>query len=227
MEKVKSDSKNVHSKRPLFFNVGLVFSLVFCFIAFEFKVYIPDLERVDVTLIEVPTILSQNIQPTIQKPKTKPIKEEKKNKVIAIIETQTEYTNTESSEPKIDIAKLESLFSLGAPSSEKVVDPTIYDAVESLPQYDGGLAAFYQYLAKNIIYPRRERNMGIDGKVFLQFVIEVDGSLSAIKVLKGVSKGLDEEAIRVLKATPNWIPGSNRGQPVRVRMTIPIAFQLE
>jgi protein TonB len=227
MEKVKSDSKNLHSKRSLFFNAGLVLALVFCFIAFEFKVYIPDEERLDITPTKLPIILSENIQPTIQPPKPKPILPEKEKKVISIIETKTALVNTLSLEPAIDIAKWEALFALGAPSAEKVVDPTIYDAVESLPQFAGGLEAFYQYLAKNIVYPRRERNTGIDGRVYLQFVIEVDGSLTAIKVLKGVSEGLDKEAIRVLKATPKWVPGSNRGQPVRVRMTIPISFQLQ
>lgn len=226
MDKVKSDSKNVHSKRSLFFNVGLVIALVFCFIAFEFKVYISDEERVELPDVEAFTLMPEDIKPTIQKPKPKPIIPSKQNQVLKITETKTEEVIAAPEVLDIASDEIDDLFVWGALATEKVEDPTIHIFVESQPQYKGGMDKFYKYLKDNIEYPRREKSIGVDGKVYLQFVIERDGSITDIQVLKGVSEGLDKEAVRVLNESPKWEPGSNRGQPVRVRMTIPISFQL-
>jgi protein TonB len=86
---------------------------------------------------------------------------------------------------------------------------------------------FYKYVSKNIEYPKQARRMGIEGKVFVQFVVDKDGSLSDVKVIKGIGAGCDEEAIRVLKESPKWTPGKQRGRPVRVRMSLPIFFKIQ
>ncbi len=102
----------------------------------------------------------------------------------------------------------------------------IFTAVEKNPEFPGGLAAFGNYLKNNIRYPALARENNVQGRVFLQFVVERDGSLTDIRVLRGIGSGCDEEAIRVLKKSPKWTPGIQNGSPVRVQYTVPIAFNL-
>lgn len=102
----------------------------------------------------------------------------------------------------------------------------IFTVVEELPGFEGGMDAFYQYVAKEIRYPLQERQMGVEGRVDVQFVVEKDGSLSDIKVIKGIGPGCDDEAVRVMENAPLFKPGTQRGMPVRVRMVVPIVFQL-
>ncbi|MEO6851079.1 MAG: energy transducer TonB [Mucilaginibacter sp.] len=102
----------------------------------------------------------------------------------------------------------------------------IYIAVEKDPGFRGGLQNFYQYLIQNITYPPNAAKNRIQGKVFLTFVIEKDGSLSDVKVVRGVSTDIDAEAIRVVANSPKWIPGLQNGHPVRVQYTMPINFTL-
>jgi len=103
----------------------------------------------------------------------------------------------------------------------------VFTAVEQEPTPHGGIAAFYQYLEQNIHYPEDAKKKNIQGKVFLTFVIEKDGSLSDIKVLRGVSADIDAEAIRVIKNAPKWDPGMQNGRPVRVQYQVPIGFSLK
>ncbi|MCD8740946.1 TonB family protein [Mucilaginibacter roseus] len=106
-------------------------------------------------------------------------------------------------------------------------DPNeIFTAVETQPAFPGGLAAFGNYLSKNIRYPAVARENNVQGRVFVQFVVERDGSLTDITVLRGIGSGCDEEAVRVLKKSPKWSPGIQNGRPVRVQYTVPIAFNL-
>ena len=108
---------------------------------------------------------------------------------------------------------------------EEVAD-TIHIVAEVMPSPVGGMRAFYEYVSKNVKYPSVARRMNIEGKVYMYFVIDRDGSLSDVKVLKGIGGGCDEEAHRVVEAAPKWNPGKQRGVPVRVKMTLPIIFKL-
>jgi periplasmic protein TonB len=109
------------------------------------------------------------------------------------------------------------------------VDSTgkIFTAVEYEPTFKGGITAFYNFLRGNMHYPEKAKRNNIQGKVFISFVVEKDGSLTNIKVSKGVSEDLDAEALRVIKASPNWNPGTQNGKPVRVAYTMPLSFALQ
>jgi len=98
-------------------------------------------------------------------------------------------------------------------------DVRTVDNVEAAPRYGGGLTSFYKYISANFRVPEEE---GFKGKVMVSFIVETDGSLSDIKVLKDIGYGTSQEAIRVLKASPKWIPGKQDGKPVRVAYTLPI-----
>jgi protein TonB len=103
-------------------------------------------------------------------------------------------------------------------------DPNqIFTAVENEPKFKGDFGA---YLSRNIRYPAVDKENNVQGKVFVQFVVEKDGSLTDIKVLRSPDESLGDEAVRVLKASPRWTPGIQNGKPVRVMYTVPISFTL-
>ena len=110
------------------------------------------------------------------------------------------------------------------------IEPEEFDIseIQEMPDYPGGQAEKIKLFNKNIKYPPVAEKMGITGKVFVSFSVDADGSLSNFKVIKGLGSGLDEEAIRLAKLMPNWIPGRQNGKPVKVRsVVIPIVFALE
>ena len=119
--------------------------------------------------------------------------------------------------------------------NEKVVDEVppaveetkIFEVVEQMPSFPGGDAALMQFLSKNIKYPVVAEENGIQGRVIATFVVERDGSITDVKVVKSVDPSLDKEAIRVLKSMPKWIPGKQNGQAVRVKYTVPVTFRLQ
>ena len=119
---------------------------------------------------------------------------------------------------------IEEIVSFTEPVEE--VAEEIYQIVQEMPSPIGGLEAFYAYLNKNLKYPPHAARMNIQGRVFMAFVVEKDGSLTDITVMKGIGAGCDEEAIRVLQNAPKWKPGKQRGVPVRVRYSFPFVFQL-
>ncbi|MDB5010109.1 MAG: TonB family protein [Mucilaginibacter sp.] len=102
----------------------------------------------------------------------------------------------------------------------------VYEAVDKEPQFPGGLKAFYKFLAKTVRYPADARVNNIQGRVYVQFIVEKDGSLSSVKVVRGPGHGLNEEAARAVKSSPKWIPGTQHGKAVRVQYTVPINFTL-
>ena len=119
--------------------------------------------------------------------------------------------------------------------NEKVVDEVppaveetkVFDVVEQMPQYKGGDQALMDYLNKSIKYPVIAEENGIQGRVVCTFVVERDGSISDVKVVRSVDPSLDKEAVRVLKAMPKWIPGKQNGSAVRVKFTLPVTFKLQ
>ncbi len=103
----------------------------------------------------------------------------------------------------------------------------IFMVVEQMPEFPGGEEALYKYLAGNITYPQMAKESGIQGRVYVTFIVEQDGSISDVRVLRGIGGGCDEESIRVVKAMPKWKPGKQRGKPVRVQYNLPVKFSLE
>lgn len=105
-------------------------------------------------------------------------------------------------------------------------EDTVYQIVEQMPQYTGGEEAMMKYVSENIKYPQAAKDKNIAGRVFVSFVVEKDGSIGEVKVLRGIGGGCDEEAVRVIKGMPKWKPGIQKGKPVRVSYMMPINFKL-
>ena len=102
----------------------------------------------------------------------------------------------------------------------------IFDVVETQPNPPGGMSGWNKYLSDNLKYPTQARRMGVEGTVIVVFVINTDGSIQDVEVLRGIGGGCDEEAVKIVKGAPKWEPGKQRGKAVRTRMRLPIRFKL-
>ena len=223
MESKKTPSADLNKKTGLYLSIGLVISLAFITLAFEWKSYdasdLVDLGSVSDDFEDV-----MDIPPTEQPPPPPP-----KIQQPEIVEVPDEEEIEEDIEIDLDVeitedTQIEEMVFEEAPEEE--TSDEIFMVVEDQPTPQGGMSAFYAYVGKNMKYPSQARRMGIEGKVFVQFVVDKDGSISQVQAIKGIGAGCDEEAVRVLKSAPKWKPGKQRGRPVRVRMVLPITFKL-
>ena len=106
-------------------------------------------------------------------------------------------------------------------------EDTVYQIVEEMPKFPGGEEAMFKFISENVKYPQEAKDKNISGRVFVNFVVEKDGSVDEVKVLRSIGGGCDEEAVRVVKSMPKWTPGKQKGKPVRVSYIIPFVFKLD
>ena len=111
--------------------------------------------------------------------------------------------------------------------NKKAAGDKVYEKVEVMPEFPGGDQAMMQFVADNVKYPQEAIDKEISGRVMVGFVVEKDGSISDVKVVKGIGGGCDEEAVRVVNAMPKWKPGMDKGKPVRVSYMMPFTFKLQ
>ena len=116
---------------------------------------------------------------------------------------------------------------IAQPEPPKEEEAKVFDVVEQMPSFPGGPSALFEYLSKNIKYPVVAEENGIQGRVIVTFVVEKDGSITDVRVVKSVDPSLDKEAQRVVKSMPRWIPGKQNGSAVRVKYTVPVTFRLQ
>ncbi|WP_113926231.1 energy transducer TonB [Cognataquiflexum aquatile] len=114
----------------------------------------------------------------------------------------------------------------GEVTSKTIQSDEVFDVVEESPTFPGGMEAWVEFLGNNLKYPEKAREMGIEGTVYVVFEIRKDGSIKNAELLRGIGAGCDEEALRIIKESPNWTPGKQRGHIVNVRMRVPIQFKL-
>ena len=223
MESKKTPKADLNKKTGLHLSIGLVISLAVITLAFEWKSYdgqsLVDLGSVNDTFEDV-----MDIPPTEQPPPPPP-----KIQQPEIVEVPDEEEIEEDIEIDLDVeitedTQIEEMVFEEAPEEEATDE--IFMVVEDQPEPQGGIQAFYEYVGKNMKYPSQARRMGIEGKVFVQFVVDKDGTITQVQAIKGIGAGCDEEAVRVLQNAPKWKPGKQRGRPVRVRMVLPITFKL-
>ena len=224
MEEKKSPKANLENKKLMFTQIGLIISLFIAWLAFEHKSYdkreIADISRVAEKIEE------EMVEITTQdQPKPQPVEVPKQTTQLEIVEDDVEV---EDIEINVDVDQNEVIEEYVAPEieDEVVVEQEVFTIVEEMPSYPGGDEKMYSYLGNNIKYPQIARESGIQGRVFVNFVVEPDGSVSNVKVLRGIGGGCDEEAVRVVKSMPKWKPGKQRGKTVRVSYTLPVVFRL-
>ncbi|MCB0496742.1 MAG: energy transducer TonB [Cyclobacteriaceae bacterium] len=223
METKKNKKADLSLKSGLFMNIGLIISIALVLLAFEWKSYdngdllkLAEVSDNFENLIEVPpTTQPPPPPPKIQQPEITVVPDEEEIEDEVEVDLDIDFTDETEIEDAI----------FNEPEEEENAE-TVFTIVEHQPAFPGGIGAFYKFVQKKMKYPSQARRMGIEGKVFVQFVVDTDGSLTDIKVIRGIGVGCDEEAIRVLKMAPKWNAGRQRGVPVKVRMTLPITFKL-
>lgn len=223
----KQKAKKRGELQLLLFFIGLSLSLLFVNFAFEWKFY-DDGQVVNMSTPSEDMIELMDIPPTDQPPPPPPKLEQPQ-----IVEVPNEEEIVEEIEFDLDVEVTEEtaiedrvVDVLVEEEPEEEVAEEVFTIVEQQPKPNGGFEAFYAYVRENLKYPAQAARLGIEGKVFVQFIVEKDGTLTDIEVVKGIGAGCDEEALRVLKNSPNWNPGKQRGVPVRVKMIFPIMFKL-
>ena len=127
---------------------------------------------------------------------------------------------------KVALMTLVLLFSFMTSTAQTKKSNMVYDVVEVMPQFPGGQIAMLKYIMENIKYPEQAMKEGIQGRVTVRFIVEKDGRVSNVRLLRSVQPALDKEAIRVVKSMPKWTPGKHNGKPVRVRFNLPVMFKL-
>lgn len=226
MKEKKTPKANLENKRTLFTQVGLIVALALVYLAFEVKSYdaivveefqrdavFEEEEMIEITqqekLPELPPPPPQ--QPLIFQEVEDDVEVE--DDIIVDMEADANTEIIEWTPPTVE--------------AEEVAEEEIFEIVEKEPTYPGGDKARLEFLQKNTKYPQMAREAGIQGTVYVSFVVEKDGSITQVKILRGIGGGCDEEAVRVTRMMPKWSPGEQRGRAVRTSFRMPIKFTLQ
>ena len=227
MEVKKADIANLEKKRSMFLQLGYVIALGLILLAFEWGTRPSEINSLgelgDMDLDEeiIPITRQQNEPPP---PPPPPQTTEVINIVDDDVEIEDELILDDTDadqDDAIDIVEFDE-------EEEEVNEQQIFFVVEDMPTFQGqSKDAFRIYIQQNLKYPIIAQENGISGKVFVQFDINAKGNVANVIVVRGVDPSLDKEAVRVVKSSPQWKPGKQRGRPVNVRFTFPIVFQLQ
>lgn len=225
MELKKTPKKDLEKTKSLFLQIGLVFSLFIVLVAFEWKKY----DKVDDSMMDMTNFVLIEEEIEITRPEDKIEPPPVQTPEIEIVEDDVEVDDDLDIDAEADqntsvddyyVAKVDV-------TDDEVVEAEIFTIVEEQPTFPGGEEKLMEYLSKNISYPPMAKESGIQGTVFVTFVVEPDGSVTNSKVLRGIGGGCDDEALRVVRNMPKWKPGKQRGKPVRVQFNLPIKFILQ
>lgn len=227
MDQKKSLKADLENKKIIFRQIGLVVTLAIVLLAFEWKTY----ERtvVDLGTRQVEDIAEDIIPITEQKIKPPPPAPPKQVIQINVVEDDIEVEDDIDIDVEADenTEVQEYVAPVKVEEEESAEEVQIFMVVESMPEFPGGEPALYKFLAENIKYPQMAKESGIQGRVFVTFVVERDGRVTDVRVLRGIGGGCDEEAIRVVQNMPKWTPGKQRGKAVRVQYNLPVKFTLQ
>jgi len=224
MDSKKSKKADLESKKLLFFQVGTLLALLAVFFAFEIKRY--ERPHFDLGTLELDLIEMEEIPITRPEEPPPPPPPDASDQLI-IVEDDVEIDEEFIIDVEADLDhRIEEFQPVFIEEEEEIVEDYIFQIVEDDPEFPGGNEALYRYLQSNIRYPVMARESGIQGTVFVSFVVERDGSITNVEVVRGIGGGCDQEAIRVVQNMPPWKAGQQRGQPVRVQFNLPVRFVL-
>jgi protein TonB len=222
MEPKKNPKADLEKLRGTFMAAGLLVSMVVVYAIINFKFYEVSASELGQLVVEQ---VEEEIIPITQQntPPPPPPPPPAAPEIIQVVDDKTEVAEVEMVDTEADATTVVEEFEV----KEEVVEEEIFTIVESMPEFPGGgQEALFKYLQKEMKYPQVAKENGIQGTVFVNFVVGKDGKIRDVKVLRGVNKMLDDEAIRVVKAMPSWSPGKQRGKAVSVSYNLPIKFTL-
>lgn len=228
MEAKKSPKADLEKKKGLFLEIGLVATLAIVLLAFNIKSY--DQKEIEIIQnhIDGPEELDVEITRPDEPPPPPPEPEVVTPTELNVVADNVEVADVDiNAEDDQNQAQQEYVAPVVETVEEDVKDEEIFVSVEKMPEFPGGEEKLYKYLRDNLKYPDMATQQNIQGKVYVQFVVEKDGSIANPKVLRDIGGGCGDEALRVVRAMPKWNPGIQRTKKVRVQYTLPVNFQLE
>lgn len=224
MEYKKNPKLELSRYSTLFFSIGLAMANALVLLVFEWEtekisstVNIENNEALFEEVIDdVPlTKQDQPPPPKIQQPQIIEVPDEEQIKEDIEIDLDIEMTED---------AVIEDIVRESAPEEE--ISDEVFTVVEQMPSFPGGTEEFYEFVSQNIKYPRKALRANVEGKVIVKFIVMEDGDISQVEVIKGIGFDCDEEAVRVLKSSPDWIPGKHQGRNVKVTVMLPFTFNI-
>lgn len=235
MEVKKSKKADLEGQKSTSMLIGYIFALGALFAAFEWTTR--DYKETDPVIYRASTNMEDEIppitQPIFQAAPPPPQEVPEVPEIFDIVDDEEEIEETEmvSSEETNEALSGPSAPSMGASIGPQITgeendEDDIFQVVEEMPEFPGGMEALLKYLGTNIRYPTIAQEQQIQGKVVIEFVVNRDGSIVDPKVIKPLDPSCDKEAMRVIRAMPRWKPGKQRGKPVRVKYTVPVSFKL-
>lgn len=222
----KTPKADLENKRGLFLEIGLVVVLALVLLGFEWKTY--DKQKVEIFQRQATDVPEEMVEITKQETPPPQAPPPPQVTVLNIVDDNVQIDNDFTVDAEAtQTTQVQEYVPVQKAEEEVIEEQEIFQVVESMPEFPGGEEARIQFLRDNIKYPQMARESGIQGTVYVTFVVEPDGRVTNVRVLRGIGGGCDEEAVRVVKAMPRWIPGKQRGKPVRVQFNMPIKFTLQ
>lgn len=222
----KSPKASLEDKKFIYLLIGFIVALSLVYIAFEWTdKEITVYEEADSEFFfeeELDIIQTAETPPPPPPPPPAPVVVE----VLNVVEDDKEVESIEIISEDDQDEVIEIAAPIAAPIEEEE-EEVIFQVVEKMPEFPGGQQALFEYLSKNIRYPVIAQENGLQGRVICQFVVNSDGSIVDIQVVRSVDPSLDKEAIRVIQSMPKWQAGEQRGKKVRVKYTLPVNFRLQ
>jgi protein TonB len=225
MEPKKSVKADLEWKKPTFLQIGLVVSLLVVYLAFEM---VGSQEKSEAMFVGTGQMIDEEQVIQTEQPKElpPPPPQQMSQTIIEVIADNIRVDDFTIDAEADENLEVEEIAYVEDTKEEKVVEAEIFEVVEIEPKFPGGEDARMKFLFDNIVYPKVARETGLEGMVTVGFVVEPDGSITNVEIIRGRAPSLDEEAIRVTKKMPKWTPGKQRGKNVRVRYRMPIRFSL-
>ncbi len=227
MEIKKLPKADLENKKAVFMQIGLVVVLSLVLIAFEWTT--TDVS-IDMSLVDEGTAVEEEIIPITRQEEVKPPPPPPPPKaadILNIVEDDVELDDElEIMDTEMDQDQMVDFSDIVVGDEQRESDE-VFMIVEEMPEFPGGPAALQKYLSSSVKYPVIAQENGIQGRVYIQFVISSKGEVTNAVVLRGVDPSLDKEALRVVENMPKWKPGKQRNRPVRVSYTVPINFVLQ
>ncbi|WP_298653984.1 energy transducer TonB [uncultured Proteiniphilum sp.] len=224
----KSPKANLERQRNTYILMGLVLGISLLFFAFEWST---ETRKLDENVLVQDVLAEEEIEITRRDPTPPPPPpppEPEAPEIIEVVDEKVDVRMEIQSEDDQSQKQMQTYVPPPPPKpKEEEVTEEIFVVVEEQPEFPGGNAAMMKFLGDNIKYPVIAQENGIQGRVICNFVVERDGSITDVQVVRGVDPSLDREAIRVIQQMPRWKPGKQRGSSVRVRFTLPVVFRLQ
>lgn len=228
MEPKKSPKADLENKRGIFVQLGLVISLGLVLLAFNWNSQIKEADSLgqvqaqDVEDEMIPITRPEEVKPPPPPPPPQVVE------VLNIVDNNTDIDDElQIEDTEADDNTVVNVAPIVQQKEEQTEEQPVFFIVEDMPEFPGGDLALRKYIAQAIKYPVIAQENGIQGKVYVNFVVNTDGSVTDAKIARGVDPSLDKEALRVINSLPKWKPGKQRGKPVRVSFTVPINFVLQ